>query len=157
MKRVPIILFAILILTTALIISCDQSDVRNPSNSDMSTYYLTARKAFMLSTGVTLPELQGVTYSGQYYQEELDFLDDVIRAGGSNDFKIDFNIGATLDVYDKICQAISDVFGSEKTNYPDHVEPYYYDAWENESVELVTLYDMNDKEITIEVQPSLGS
>ncbi|MCR5442419.1 MAG: hypothetical protein K6E89_01565 [Sphaerochaetaceae bacterium] len=48
MKRVPIILFAILILTTALIISCDQSEVRNPSNSDMSTYYLTARKAFML-------------------------------------------------------------------------------------------------------------
>ncbi len=27
----------------------------------------------------------------------------------------------------------------------------------NESVEIVTLYDMNDKEITIEVQPSLGS
>ena len=49
------------------------------------------------------------------------------------------------------------MFGSEKTNYPDHVEPYYYDTWENESVEIVTLYDMNAKEITIEVQPSLGS
>ena len=160
MKRKSFIVLAVAVLVAAMLVSCDGlSEIGLTGTRGVSEYFSVAKEAFRLSTGVSIPDNDRLTLflnDARAVREEINFLKDVIADGGSNDFRITFNLGVTLDAYNDICTAITGVYGEEKPNYPMHGDDYYYDMWDKNGIAVVTLYATDNSRITIGVFPSIS-
>lgn len=154
MKRNPFLLLAIIVLAVSLLVSCDSSDEPKVTLG-MTEYYSVAREAFRLSTGITLPELSGLGLTCDLYHEELEFLKDIVKDGGSNDFTLGFNLGVTSEAYDKIIAAISAASGDEREGYPQYDDKYHLDGWKKDDLTITSLYQTDNEWINIKVDPSL--
>lgn len=159
MKRKSFIVLAIVLLVFALLVSCDEASAGLKGTRGVSEYFATAKEAFRLSSGVSIPDNDRLTLylnDPRAVREEIDFLKQVIADGGSNDFRITFDLGVTLEAYNDICTAITGVYGEERPNYPMQGDDYYYDMWDKNGIAVMTLYATDNSRITIGVFPGMS-
>ena len=129
-KRIVFVIMA-LVLCMVLAVSCNENGGLGES-SGMTEYYATAREAFRLSTGVTLPEYPGVGLRDDppgTYEAELSELKDVVRQSGSHSFQFDFNEGLSYDLYSRCVVSMAEAFGQEHPDYPKDRDGYLFNCW----------------------------
>ena len=133
----------ILLLFAFLAVSCEGGFGWLKDEVPMTEYYKAARTAFKLSTGVELPELEGVDLKDEpagTYDTGIAILNDVIKSGGSHDYAFEFTSGVTYDVYSQSLVAIAKVFGQEYPGFPKTEDNYVFNCWCKDDLSVFISY-----------------
>ena len=149
MRRNLFVLLSIAVLALVLSVSCDGSVSGKIGDTQMTPFYAKARKAFNVSTGVTLPEIGDIDLdkSLEAYDLEMEQFDEVIKNGGG-EMSFDLNKGITLDAYLQIVYAIGVVFGPETEPFPIHEEGEDVDSW-HKNGQYVTVHYKPETSISV--------
>ena len=149
MRRNLFVLLSIAVLALVLSVSCDGSVSGKIGDTQMTPFYVKARKAFNVSSGVTLPEIGGIDLdkSLEAYEDEMEQFDEVIKNGGG-EMSFDLNKGITLEAYLGIVNAIGVVFGPESYGFPMEKEGESIDSWEKNE-RFVTVHYKPKTRITV--------
>ena len=149
MRRNLFVLLSIAVLALVLSVSCDGSLSGKIGDTQMTPFYAKARKAFNVSTGVTLPEIGDLDLdkSLEAYDLEMEQFDEVIRNGGG-EVSFDLDKGITLDAYLQIIYAIGVVFGPETEPFPIHEEGEDVDSW-HKNGQYVTVHYKPETSISV--------
>ncbi|MBQ3696706.1 MAG: hypothetical protein II883_02165 [Spirochaetales bacterium] len=149
MKRNLFLILGIVVLALALFVSCDDGTANKNGSREMTAFYVKAREAFNVSTGVSLPEISGLDLekSHEAYDLEMEQFDEVIKNGGG-EVTFDLDKGITLDAYLQIVYAIGVVFGPETEPFPIHEEGEDVDSW-HKNGQYVTVHYKPETSITV--------
>ena len=149
MRRNLFVLLSIAVLALVLSVSCDGSLSGKIGDTQMTPFYAKARKAFNVSTGVTLPEIGDLDLdkSLEAYDLEMEQFDEVIKNGGG-EVTFDLDKGITLDAYLQIVYAIGVVFGPETEPFPIHEEGEDVDSW-HKNGQYVTVHYKPETSISV--------